>query len=338
MPGRSSPRAAARNLHPGGAGLVQERRNGMNDRQLTWRAAPHCAPETGAKSLAAIDAMSKVEARWPSWRYWKAQRAGRHLGGSRKPMCCWRRLSNEFNFYGQLAAEELGTPSVPCRRPIRPTTMTWKLSPRIPASEARAGAVQGRPALRRRAGMAMGASRITTTSSCSPPPSLRRTQRLVRACDRHRGAHGGTARLRAALSRAVPRPGAGLRRQLDLDEAWVYGLVRQESRFVHTARSSAGASGLMQLMPSTARWVAKRLGMTGHHATLTETIDTNISLGTYYLRQVHGLRRQSGRARIGRLQRRAAPGARMGGRPPAGRQRSTSKPFRSPKPASTSRR
>ena len=74
--------------------------------------------------------------------------------------------------------------------------------------------------------------------------------------------------------------------QLGLDEAWVYGLVRQESRFVHTARSSAGASGLMQLMPATARWVAKRLGMNGHHTTLTEAVDTNIGLGTYYLRQV----------------------------------------------------
>jgi soluble lytic murein transglycosylase len=74
--------------------------------------------------------------------------------------------------------------------------------------------------------------------------------------------------------------------QVGLDEAWIYGLVRQESRFVHTARSSAGASGLMQLMPATARWVAKRLGINGHHRTLTETVDTNIGLGTYYLRQV----------------------------------------------------
>jgi soluble lytic murein transglycosylase len=74
--------------------------------------------------------------------------------------------------------------------------------------------------------------------------------------------------------------------QLDLDEAWIYGLVRQESRFAHTARSTAGASGLMQLMPSTARWVAKRLGLSGHHATLTATADSNIVLGTYYLRQM----------------------------------------------------
>ena len=46
-----------------------------------------------------------------------------------------------------------------------------------------------------------------------------------------------------------------------LEESWVLGLVRQESRFITNARSSVGASGLMQLMPATAKWVAKRNGM-----------------------------------------------------------------------------
>jgi soluble lytic murein transglycosylase len=74
--------------------------------------------------------------------------------------------------------------------------------------------------------------------------------------------------------------------ELDLDEAWVYGLIRQESRFVVTARSSAGAGGLMQLMPSTAKWIAKRLGLKEHHSELVNSVETNISMGTYYLRQM----------------------------------------------------
>ena len=50
-------------------------------------------------------------------------------------------------------------------------------------------------------------------------------------------------------------------RSAGLEEAWVLGLVRQESRFIVDAKSSAGARGLMQLMPATARWVAKRNGL-----------------------------------------------------------------------------
>src|SRR5437879_6852511 len=46
-----------------------------------------------------------------------------------------------------------------------------------------------------------------------------------------------------------------------LDVSWVLGLVRQESRFVTDARSSAGAEGLMQVMPRTARFVARKIGL-----------------------------------------------------------------------------
>ena len=49
-------------------------------------------------------------------------------------------------------------------------------------------------------------------------------------------------------------------REIGLDPAYVYGLIRQESRFIIDARSGVGASGLMQLMPATARWTAKKIG------------------------------------------------------------------------------
>jgi soluble lytic murein transglycosylase len=71
-----------------------------------------------------------------------------------------------------------------------------------------------------------------------------------------------------------------------LDLEWIYGLIRQESRFVQVARSSVGASGLMQLMPSTAKYVAKRIGMDGYRPDGVADIDTNLTLGTSYLRMV----------------------------------------------------
>jgi soluble lytic murein transglycosylase len=50
---------------------------------------------------------------------------------------------------------------------------------------------------------------------------------------------------------------------IGLDPAYVYGLIRQESRFIMDARSHVGASGLMQIMPATARWTARKIGLDG---------------------------------------------------------------------------
>ncbi|MFH0934954.1 MAG: lytic transglycosylase domain-containing protein, partial [Pseudomonadota bacterium] len=71
-----------------------------------------------------------------------------------------------------------------------------------------------------------------------------------------------------------------------LDEPWVFGLVRQESRFIADARSSAGAMGLMQLLPSTARWVAKKSGMKGFHLSRVNLPKVNAELGAFYLRHL----------------------------------------------------
>jgi soluble lytic murein transglycosylase len=71
-----------------------------------------------------------------------------------------------------------------------------------------------------------------------------------------------------------------------LEESWVLGLVRQESRFNPTIRSSAGAMGLMQLMPATAKWVAKQNGVRDFRVAQATDIETNVAFGTYYLRHV----------------------------------------------------
>ena len=67
-----------------------------------------------------------------------------------------------------------------------------------------------------------------------------------------------------------------------IDPAWAYGLMRQESRFVTQARSHVGAGGLMQIMPDTAKLVARKMGETYNPAALSDT-NTNIRYGTYYL-------------------------------------------------------
>jgi soluble lytic murein transglycosylase len=72
---------------------------------------------------------------------------------------------------------------------------------------------------------------------------------------------------------------------IGLDPAYVYGLIRQESRFVTDARSGVGASGLMQVMPATARWTARKIGLDYSHDRITDR-DINLTLGTGYLKLV----------------------------------------------------
>lgn len=74
-------------------------------------------------------------------------------------------------------------------------------------------------------------------------------------------------------------------RNAGIDPAWAYGLMRQESRFVSNARSHVGAGGLMQIMPDTAKLVARQMGETYNPAALTD-MNTNIRYGTFYLSMI----------------------------------------------------
>jgi soluble lytic murein transglycosylase-like protein len=70
-----------------------------------------------------------------------------------------------------------------------------------------------------------------------------------------------------------------------LPPALVFGVIRQESAFDANAQSWAGASGLMQLMPGTARELARGLGLGWSRDRLTEPA-WNVQVGASYLRQV----------------------------------------------------
>jgi soluble lytic murein transglycosylase len=256
----------------------------LTDRQLAWKARSAMRAGDWGGVLATIDAMSERDRALTPWRYWKA-RALIVQGRTAEGNALLAPLSYEHNFYGQLASEELGS------------SLSAVPSLYHPSDEEVAGVEQA-PGIRRalklyELGLRYeGALEWRWTIRGFDDRSLlaaaqvaRRAgwyERAIDTAEQTRSLHDFTLRYPTPYRDVV----SGYTRQLALDEAWVYGLVRQESRFVVDARSSAGAQGLMQLMPATARQVARRLGLSGLDRQGVTAVDTNISLGTYYLRDL----------------------------------------------------
>lgn len=106
--------------------------------------------------------------------------------------------------------------------------------------------------------------------------------RAIYAADRTKKKHNYTYRFATPHQALV----VSHSRNAGIDPAWAYGLMRQESRFVTAARSHVGAGGLMQIMPNTAKQVAREMGETYNPAALSDP-NTNIRYGTYYLSMIH---------------------------------------------------
>lgn len=90
-----------------------------------------------------------------------------------------------------------------------------------------------------------------------------------------------------ALAYPMPRQSSVVNysRQVGIDPAWAYGIMRQESRFNVGAKSNVGAGGLMQIMPATAKEIARKLGEP-YSASNVATGDTNIRYGTFYMSDI----------------------------------------------------
>lgn len=231
-----------------------------------------------------ITAMPAALAAQPEWIYWlgRAHKAG---GRTTDANALFEKIAGQASFYGNLADEELG-------RAIMPPPKAR------PASAEEQKAARDNPAIRRalnffRLEMRTEAVRewnwalrgMDDRELLAAADLARRNQiwdRAINTADRTRSEHDFNLRFLAPYGEQV-RPAA---RNQSLDDAWVYGLMRQESRFVTSAKSNVGASGLMQLMPATAKWVAKKIGLRDYnHGRVNET-ETNVLLGTSYMRLV----------------------------------------------------
>lgn len=233
---------------------------------------------------ATIDAMQPALRTDPTWIYWLG-RALKEQGKTDEAQQLFQSISNQNSFYGQLALEELG----------QKISIPPQASPLAPEEIAAAATNQG---LRRALKFFDLNLRFEATREWN--------WQLRRMNDRQLLAAAEFARQNDVLDRMLttsdrtkaefdfhqrfPTPFNDVMQAntqaLGLDKAWVYGLIRQESRFIRAARSHVGASGLMQLMPATARYVARKIGMNNFQPSQVNDIEVNIALGSNYLSMV----------------------------------------------------
>ncbi|MEX8517591.1 MAG: transglycosylase SLT domain-containing protein [Leptothrix sp. (in: b-proteobacteria)] len=265
-----------------------------SDEALGWRvrAALRAAdPARWQRVLEAIDLMSPAEQRDPTWVYWKARalQASAPAGADGDPQRFYvemllEGIANQFNFYGKLASEDLGRLQ---NLPPRPAPLS---------AEERLRAEQHPGLSRALALIALGLrdeGKREWNFSMREMSDRELLAAAQRACEREvwdRCIYA-SERTRTEIDFATrfPTPFRAevttIAQEIGVDPAYVYGLIRQESRFVTDARSGVGAAGLMQLMPATAKWTARKLGMAYSAEQIHDRL-TNLRLGTGYLKLV----------------------------------------------------
>ncbi|MCE5282445.1 MAG: lytic transglycosylase domain-containing protein [Deltaproteobacteria bacterium] len=256
----------------------------LSDEQLAWRARIALRQGNWHEVKVAIERMSREERSEPAWIYW----LGRSLCALGVPEAGreqWGRIAGEHHFYGQLAAEEMG---MTLRVPPKAAPVTSEELARANAN----GGLQRALALYR-LGLRTEATRewvwsirtMDDRSLLAAAELARRHKiwdRVMNTADRTVAVHDFSLRYLTPYHELLTKQ-AQTRK---IEEPLVFGLVRQESRFIAEAKSSAGAAGLMQILPSTARWAARKLGMKGFRPSRVCRPDVNAALGAYYLRHV----------------------------------------------------
>ena len=241
----------------------------------------------------AIDAMSATERAQDNWTYWHAQAElslalDAHNADGEAAIAEARRqlktLSANVSFYGLLSAEDLGGQFA---LPTRP----------VPLTPLERGLAHANPGLQR--GLALTALDMRDEGRREWNYTLRgMSERDLLAaaqwaCDQSEWQlcinTSERTKVEIDIAQRYPLP---YRRDIveaaanaGLDPAFVFGLIRQETRFMGNMRSAVGANGLMQLMPATAKWAAKKASIPYRADMITDS-STNLRIGSFYLKLV----------------------------------------------------
>jgi soluble lytic murein transglycosylase len=256
----------------------------LSDDQMAWRLRAALRVMNWTEVLHAADRMSaKLSAR-PDWIYWRA-RALTATGHNEDALALYHAIATQPGFYGVLAAEELGLPLSLPPRASAPTPEEMAVASANPGL--RQALALFRLDMRTEGVNTWNWSvhRMGDRELLAAAELARRNDvfdRAISTAERTLAEHDYSLRYIAPYRDTVSPKALALA----LDDSWVYGLMRQESRFVTSARSGAGARGLMQVMPSTAKLVARKIGMANYHPGRMDDMDTNVTLGTHYLKMV----------------------------------------------------
>jgi len=237
-------------------------------------------------ALVWLNALPEVQRTAEGWMYWRARTLD-ELGRTAEAEQLFRQVARERSYYGFLAADRLGVTYHLANIPLQvDTSFQQKMMAKSAIARAKELHTLGRLVEARREWEA--------TTKDMNQDELQAVAKLAESWGWHDRAIFSLARteywddldLRFPLKHKAHIEQQASTNKLDI--AWIFAVVRQESAFIQDARSGAGALGLMQLMPRTARQVSRRL----HGRSLPSLRSLllkpklNIQLGSAYLRQV----------------------------------------------------
>jgi soluble lytic murein transglycosylase len=253
----------------------------QSDEVLRWRARVSLRESRWKRLLIDISLMPEAERSSEEWRYWQAL-GEIESGQASDAIADLESLRLERSFYGFLAADKLGK--------------TYALDYAVlAADETKLAALELRPeVIRARELFYVGQDGRGRSEWDTVLRNLSDDDKMQAAILAHRwGWHSRAISAAASLGEyddltiRYPLPYQQtfevFSSQASISSTWAYGIARSESLFMRDVRSSAGAIGLMQLMPTTGRDVAKEIKLPySGLATLVDP-ESNIRLGTTYL-------------------------------------------------------
>jgi soluble lytic murein transglycosylase len=258
----------------------------LTPEQQAWRVRAALRARAWSDVEAGIDALPAADRDLPVWRYWRARAlAARNANDEARAL--FATLADRVDYYGLLAAEALG------QGPAQLAALPGASVAVDPAGVASFGA---RDAVKRAVLLARLDLRLESLREWSYAIRGLDDDGLLQAAEYARGA-GLYDRAIYTAERAMSHVAFGLRymtpyrpqfaaaaREQGIDEELLYGIARQESRYTADIVSGAGAVGLMQLMPGTARWVAKQLAVSDYSPARIADVDLNTQFGAFYFK------------------------------------------------------